>query len=56
MLQALARWLDDARHAGVNVLGNIGSATGVAGLEALLEGKHVRRGRRFREFRSDSRL
>jgi hypothetical protein len=23
MLQALARWLDDARHAGVNVLGNI---------------------------------
>jgi hypothetical protein len=34
MLQALARWLDDARHVGVNILGNMGLATGVAGLEA----------------------
>jgi hypothetical protein len=44
MLQALARWLDDARYAGVNILGNMGSEMGVAGLEALLEGKHTQGG------------
>jgi hypothetical protein len=41
MLQALSRWLYDARHDGVNVLRNMGLVTGVAGLEALLEWKRI---------------